>query len=77
MALTTEQQALRRKILARNIFRTDYEYYLDQMLQGNGFCMEQLEIWAEIFADEELKELERQAKEAAERRLQLLVENNS
>lgn len=82
MALTTEQQTLRRRIIAENIKRgmVDYDDYFDSMMQGGEFCIEQLGIWAEIFANDEASMLEKQAKEllelAAEKRAQLLVENN-
>lgn len=80
--LTTEQQALRRKIIRENIQRgvPDADEYFDRMMEGGDFCMEQLEIWANIFANEEARMLEEQAKEllerAAAKRAQLALENN-
>ncbi len=82
MALTTEQQALRRRIIRKNIQRgmPDADEYFDRMMEGGDYCMEQLEIWAAIFANEEAKLLEEQAKEllerAAAKRAELAFENN-
>ncbi len=68
MELTTEQKTLRRKIITANIQRgvENPDEYFDLMMQGGDFCMEQLSIWADIFADEEAAALERQANQLLE-----------
>lgn len=66
MALTNEQLKLRRKVLIRNANIENAEEFFDKMLQGGDFCLQQLTNWAVVFADAEVKDLRRKAREINE-----------
>lgn len=76
MALTTEQQALRRRILNDVKNRPDFADYLDKMLQGGDFCMEQLDMFTNIFNHAEAQNLLKQAAILQERAAAITLTNS-